>query len=114
MSGRSAFASRKSSVRFAEGIAAQDKEGGSPPCIVGRAKQIADQGAVGGPARHGRPIPHGDRGDDVSNRSPTQLATYISWLPNYRQTTRHLSILNSGIYTVIPFLISTVVGIGAR
>jgi len=42
------------------------------------------------------------------------LATYISWLPNYRQTTRHLSILNSGIYTVIPFLISTVVGIGAR
>jgi len=42
------------------------------------------------------------------------LATYISWLPNYRQTTRHLSILNFGIYTVIPFLISTVVGIGAR
>ena len=35
---------------------------------------------------------------------------YISWLPNYLQTARHLSILNSGIYTAIPFLISTVVG----
>jgi MFS family permease len=39
---------------------------------------------------------------------------YISWLPNYLQTARHLSILNSGIYTAIPFLISTVVGIVAN
>jgi MFS family permease len=39
---------------------------------------------------------------------------YISWLPNYLQTARHLSILNSGIYTAIPFLISTVVGVVAN
>ena len=39
---------------------------------------------------------------------------YISWLPNYLQTVRHLSILNSGIYTAIPFLISTVVGVVAN
>jgi MFS family permease len=39
---------------------------------------------------------------------------YISWLPNYLQTARHLSILNSGIYTAIPFLVSTVVGIVAN
>jgi sugar phosphate permease len=39
---------------------------------------------------------------------------YISWLPNYLQTARHLSILNSGIYTAIAFLISTVVGVVAN
>ncbi|MGA7866288.1 MAG: MFS transporter, partial [Stellaceae bacterium] len=39
---------------------------------------------------------------------------YISWLPNYLQTARHLSILNSGIYTAIPFLISTVIGVVAN
>jgi len=39
---------------------------------------------------------------------------YISWLPNYLQTARHLSILNSGIYTAMPFLISTVVGVVAN
>jgi MFS family permease len=39
---------------------------------------------------------------------------YISWLPNYLQTARHLSILNSGIYAAIPFLISTVVGVVAN
>jgi MFS family permease len=39
---------------------------------------------------------------------------YISWLPNYLQTARHLSILSSGIYTAIPFLISTVVGVVAN
>jgi ACS family glucarate transporter-like MFS transporter len=39
---------------------------------------------------------------------------YIAWLPNYLQTARHLSILNSGIYTAIPFLISTVVGVVAN
>ena len=39
---------------------------------------------------------------------------YISWLPNYLQTARHLSILNSGVYTAIPFLISTVVGVVAN
>jgi MFS family permease len=39
---------------------------------------------------------------------------YISWLPNYLQTARHLSMLNSGIYTAIPFLVSTVVGVVAN
>jgi ACS family glucarate transporter-like MFS transporter len=36
---------------------------------------------------------------------------YISWLPNYLQTARHLSTLNSGIYTSIPFLVAMAVGI---
>jgi MFS family permease len=39
---------------------------------------------------------------------------YISWLPNYLQTARHLSIINSGIYTAIPFLVAMVVGILAN
>src|SRR5271163_1416237 len=39
---------------------------------------------------------------------------YISWLPNYLQTARHLSILNSGIYTAIPFLVAMAIGIVAN
>ncbi|HTV43709.1 MAG TPA: MFS transporter, partial [Stellaceae bacterium] len=39
---------------------------------------------------------------------------YLSWLPNYLQTARHLSMLNSGIYTAIPFLVAMVVGILAN
>jgi MFS family permease len=39
---------------------------------------------------------------------------YISWLPNYLQTARHLSMLNSGIYTAIPFLVAMVVGVVAN
>jgi ACS family glucarate transporter-like MFS transporter len=39
---------------------------------------------------------------------------YLSWLPNYLQTARHLSMLNSGIYTAIPFLVAMVVGIVAN
>jgi MFS family permease len=39
---------------------------------------------------------------------------YLSWLPNYFQTARHLSMLNSGIYTAIPFLVAMVVGIAAN
>ena len=39
---------------------------------------------------------------------------YISWLPNYLQTARHLSMLNSGIYTAIPFLTAMAVGIVAN
>jgi MFS family permease len=39
---------------------------------------------------------------------------YISWLPNYLQTARHLSMLNSGIYTAIPFLVAMAVGIAAN
>jgi MFS family permease len=39
---------------------------------------------------------------------------YISWLPNYLQTARHLSMINSGIYTAIPFLVAMVVGVVAN
>jgi ACS family glucarate transporter-like MFS transporter len=39
---------------------------------------------------------------------------YISWLPNYLQTARHLSMLNSGIYTAIPFLVAMAIGIVAN
>jgi MFS family permease len=39
---------------------------------------------------------------------------YISWLPNYLQSARHLSVLNSGIYTAIPFLVAMAVGILAN
>jgi ACS family glucarate transporter-like MFS transporter len=39
---------------------------------------------------------------------------YVSWLPNYLQTARHLSMLNSGIYTAIPFLVAMVVGLVAN
>jgi cyanate permease len=39
---------------------------------------------------------------------------YISWLPNYLQTARHLSMLSSGIYTGIPFLTAMAVGIVAN
>lgn len=39
---------------------------------------------------------------------------YISWLPNYLQTARHLSMLNSGIYTAIPFVFAMVVGVVAN
>jgi MFS family permease len=39
---------------------------------------------------------------------------YLSWLPNYLQTARHLSMLNSGIYTAIPFLVATATGIVAN
>jgi MFS family permease len=39
---------------------------------------------------------------------------YISWLPNYLQTARHLSMLSSGVYTAIPFLVAMAVGIVAN
>jgi MFS family permease len=39
---------------------------------------------------------------------------YISWLPNYLQTARHVSILSSGFYTAIPFLVASVVNIVAN
>lgn len=39
---------------------------------------------------------------------------YLSWLPNYLQTARHLSVMGSGIYTAIPFLIASVVNIIAN
>jgi ACS family glucarate transporter-like MFS transporter len=39
---------------------------------------------------------------------------YMSWLPNYLQTARHLSMVGSGIYTAIPFLAASVVNILAN
>jgi cyanate permease len=34
---------------------------------------------------------------------------YLSWLPNYLQTVRGLSIVNSGLFTAVPFLVGGVV-----
>jgi len=39
---------------------------------------------------------------------------YISWLPNYFQTARRLSLVDSGLYTSIPFFTSAVVSILAN
>jgi MFS family permease len=39
------------------------------------------------------------------------LYLYLSWLPNYLQTARGLSLVDSGLYTSIPFFIATVVNI---
>ena len=37
------------------------------------------------------------------------LYLYLSWLPNYLQTARHVSMVHSGVFTAIPFLVGTVV-----
>jgi MFS family permease len=42
------------------------------------------------------------------------LYLYLSWLPNYLQTARHLSVVESGLYTSIPFFIATGVNIIAN
>jgi cyanate permease len=42
------------------------------------------------------------------------LYLYLSWLPNYLQTARHLSVIDSGLYTSIPFFIATGVNIVAN
>ena len=39
---------------------------------------------------------------------------YMSWLPNYLQTARHVSMLSSGFYTAIPFLVASAVNILAN
>lgn len=39
---------------------------------------------------------------------------YMSWLPNYLQTMRHISIVGSGLYTAIPFVFAAVVCIIAN
>jgi MFS family permease len=39
---------------------------------------------------------------------------YLSWLPNYLQTQRHMSVMGSGIYTALPFLVASVVNIIAN
>jgi MFS family permease len=36
---------------------------------------------------------------------------YLSWLPNYLQTQRHLSVMGSGLYTAVPFLVASVVNV---
>ncbi len=42
------------------------------------------------------------------------LYLYLSWLPAYLQTARHLSVVESGLYTSIPFFIATAVNIVAN
>jgi MFS family permease len=42
------------------------------------------------------------------------LYLYLSWLPNYLQTARHLSVVESGLYTSIPFFIATGVNVVAN
>jgi MFS family permease len=42
------------------------------------------------------------------------LYLYLSWLPNYLQTARGLSVVDSGLYTSIPFFIATAVNIIAN
>lgn len=34
---------------------------------------------------------------------------YLSWLPNYLQTARHLSLVSSGLFTAVPFFVGAVV-----
>ena len=74
--------------------------------------------------RHGNePImDHGGVGYRGLLRSPTMwglaisqgcavysVYLYLSWLPNYLQTARGLSIVNSGLFTSVPFLVGGVV-----
>lgn len=42
------------------------------------------------------------------------LYLYLSWLPNYLQTARHLSVVESGLYTSIPFFVATAVNVIAN
>ncbi|HUB49570.1 MAG TPA: MFS transporter [Acetobacteraceae bacterium] len=37
------------------------------------------------------------------------LYLYLSWLPNYLQTERHVSMVHSGLFTSVPFLVGAVV-----
>jgi ACS family glucarate transporter-like MFS transporter len=39
------------------------------------------------------------------------LYLYLSWLPNYLQSQRGLSVVDSGLYTSVPFFVATVVNI---
>jgi MFS family permease len=39
------------------------------------------------------------------------LYLYLSWLPNYLQTARGLSLVDAGLYTSVPFFIATAVNI---
>jgi ACS family glucarate transporter-like MFS transporter len=42
------------------------------------------------------------------------LYLYLSWLPNYLQTARGLSVVDSGLYTSVPFFIATAVNVIAN
>ncbi len=42
------------------------------------------------------------------------LYLYLSWLPNYLQTARGLSVVESGLYTSVPFFVATAVNIVAN
>jgi MFS family permease len=42
------------------------------------------------------------------------LYLYLSWLPNYLQNARGLSVVESGVYTSIPFFIATAVNVVAN
>jgi MFS family permease len=73
--------------------------------------------------RHGGdPVPLGGVGYKGLLRSPAMwglaisqgcavysVYLYLSWLPNYLQTARGLSIVNSGLFTSVPFLVGGVV-----
>ena len=39
---------------------------------------------------------------------------YLTWLPNYLQTARHLSLIGSGVYTSLPFFVATIVNVVAN
>ena len=42
------------------------------------------------------------------------LYLYLSWLPNYLQTARGMSVMGSGIYTAMPFFVASLVNIVAN
>lgn len=39
------------------------------------------------------------------------LYLYLTWLPNYLQTARHLSLIGSGFYTSLPFFVAAIVNV---
>jgi MFS family permease len=74
------------------------------------------------PERFGRRSGAGRIGRLLSTRTMWGLALsegcavytqylFLTWLPSYLQTTRHLTILKSGVYTAIPYAAAAVLGI---
>lgn len=39
---------------------------------------------------------------------------YLTWLPNYLQTARHLSLIGSGLFTALPFFVAAIVNVIAN
>jgi MFS family permease len=39
------------------------------------------------------------------------LYLYLTWLPNYLQTARHLSLVGSGLFTALPFFVAAIVNV---